>query len=278
MAVAALDEVPPVTPGTIATTGSRGQATTPHRLAAAVATVILLTAASAKTAKAHVAPSVNENNRYVKLTVFGDRVRLAYILYIGEIPGQAARQRLDKDGDGLVSEGESASFRDRWAKQVAASLHIEVAGQELPVHWSRAEVGLGDPRTSAGAFSLDLVAWLCPASGATELSLSDDLHLPEPGETELLAEESPGVAITRAVLGGEEGTRFRWTGAGGPIEEGFQLAWKADADAPPAPGRCSEPGGDQGPSAWRWWPLAAVGAALVAVLAALVIIKRRRKS
>lgn len=237
-----------------------------------------LTAAAAKPAKAHVAPSVNENNRYIKLTVFGDRVRLAYILYIGEIPGQAARQRLDKDRDGLISEDESASFRDQWAKQVAAALHVEIGGEALPIHWSRAEVGLGDPRASAGAFSLDLVAWLCPPGGAAELSISDDLHLPQPGETELLADESPDIEITRAVLGGEEGTRFRWTGAGGPIEQGFQLAWKAGPDAPPAPGRCSEPGTGKSPGLRRWWPVAAVAAALLAVLAVLFVVRRRRGS
>ena len=36
----------------------------------------------------HVAPSVDDNNRYLKVTPLGDGVRLAYTVFFGEIPGR----------------------------------------------------------------------------------------------------------------------------------------------------------------------------------------------
>ena len=226
-----------------------------------------------RTASGHVQPSVNTNNRYIKTTVFADRVRLAYIVYIGEIPGQAARARLDRDGDGLLSESETAVFRDQWAARVRDALAVESGGVELPVVWSSTSVGLGDPRTSSGAFSLDLVAWLCPPAGARSLRLVDTLVVPEAGESEVLAEESPGIEITRAEVGRTSGTRHTWNGPVHPIKDGLILEWRAGDDAPPAPGRCAEPPR----RSRRWWPLAISGAALLGMIAVLAIWFRRMR-
>jgi hypothetical protein len=223
-------------------------------------------------ARGHVAPSVEENNRYIKVTVFADRVRLAYILFMGEVPGRATRERLDADRDGVVSDREAHRFRDEWAARVAGALDIELGGAPAAPRWSIAEVGLGDRRTSSGAFSLDLVAWLCPDSGAPlRLDLRDRLRLPLPGESELLIEESPGTEITLATLAGDPGTRFRWTGAGGPIEKGLVLSWRADADAPRDPGACAAAIDPPAKDRRGWWLLVLGGAGLAVLAAAAAI-------
>lgn len=237
--------------------------------------VVIAVAAVAleRTASSHVQPSVTTNNRYIKMTVFADRVRLAYIVYIGEIPGQAARGRLDRDRDGLLSSSETTVFRDEWAARVHAALRVESGAVALPVVWSSADVGLGDPRTSAGAFSLDLIAWLCPPAGARSLRLTDTLVIPEAGESEVLAEESPGTEITRAELGSKIGTRHSWNGPSHPIKDGFVLEWRADDSAPPAPGRCAEPTSSSGGS-WWWW-LGLLAATLLLAAGALLVWRRR---
>lgn len=236
--------------------------------------ITIIGAVAKRTASGHVQPSVSTNNRYIKATVFADRVRLAYIVYIGEIPGQAARGRLDRDGDGLLTGAETAVFRDDWAARVKSALSIEAGATRLPVTWASADVGLGDPRTSSGAFSLDLIAWLCPPPGIRSIRLVDTLAIPEPGESELLAEETPGVEITRAELGDASGTRHTWNGAPHPITEGFVIEWRATGDAPPAPGRCAE---TPAPSQRPRWPFAIAGGAAALALAALVVWRRRQR-
>ena len=49
--------------------------------------MLAITLVTAQPARAHVAPSVDDNNRYVWVTPLGDRVRIAYTVLFGEIPG-----------------------------------------------------------------------------------------------------------------------------------------------------------------------------------------------
>ena len=47
------------------------------------------------TADAHVAPSVDDNNRYLKVTPSADRLRIAYTVFFGENQGRQMRAGLD---------------------------------------------------------------------------------------------------------------------------------------------------------------------------------------
>ena len=79
------------------------------------ALVLAITLASGL-AIAHVAPSVDDNNRYLKLTPQGDRVRLAYTVFFGEVPGATMRQAIDTSRDGSISEARarrSGAHRER---------------------------------------------------------------------------------------------------------------------------------------------------------------------
>src|SRR5690606_13336387 len=79
-------------------------------------TAAALVAAAAGPAHAHVAPSEDTNNRYVKLTPMADRVRIAYTILIGHAPGRLTRPSLDRDRDGAISDAEA----DTWARDLAA--------------------------------------------------------------------------------------------------------------------------------------------------------------
>src|SRR4051795_12424080 len=48
----------------------------------------------------HVAPSVDDNNRYLKVTPMADGIRFAYTVFFGEIPGASERKHIDANGDG----------------------------------------------------------------------------------------------------------------------------------------------------------------------------------
>src|SRR5438552_11039890 len=96
-------------------------------------------------AAAHVAPGVERDNRYLKLSLLGDRVRLAHTIFVGERPAAAERRRLDRDRDGALSEAELAGLRQRHAAAVAASIDLRIDGRAAPTTWSTMDVGLGSP-------------------------------------------------------------------------------------------------------------------------------------
>src|SRR6185436_9352806 len=108
----------------------------------------------AQIAHAHVAPSVDDNNRYLKLTPMGDRVRLAYTVFFGEIPGAEARRSIDANRDGTISEAEAQAFGTKVAADVAGALDVTVDGAQQRVVWADVVVGMGTQRTAAGAFAV----------------------------------------------------------------------------------------------------------------------------
>ena len=242
------------------------------RLALAAIAVTLLSG--------HVAPAVQDNNRYLRLTPLGDRVRLAYTVFYGEVPGASMRPSLDTNHDGKVDDAEAHAFGAQLATQIATALAVEVDGTAVPVHWSEIDVGMGTPAVAAGAFSVDLVTYLCLARprGAHHVRIRDRFVLARPGETEVKIEDSPGVTISRAHVGAANDPTydFRFAGPGGPIaDDGLDLAFVAGDDSVVADdGLCPAP-----PSPRRGGAVVVVACVVGALgLGAAWLVARRRRA
>lgn len=244
--------------------------------------LVLAITVVAQTAFAHVAPSKDDNNRYLKLTPSRDRVRLAYTVFFGEVPGAAARREIDDNHDGTISEGEAQRFGDKLAAEVAANLDIAVDKVQVKVGWSEVTVGMGSPSTSAGAFSIDMVTELC-AGGPNhhELILRDRYRLLHPGETEVRIEPPTGIEIHKERVGAatDPAHLYKFVGPGGPLaDDGIELAYTITDKAAAAEHACAVPDGDDEDK--KRIPAAVIigGAALVAfALAVVVTLVRRRK-
>src|SRR4051812_42791904 len=128
----------------------------------------------------HVAPSVDDNNRYLKVTPMADGIRFAYTVFFGEIPGASERKQIDGNGDGQIDDAESQRYGQKLAAQVAESVDIEIDGKAQPVRWSIVDVGMGTPQTAAGSFSVDLIAYPCgrPGPGKHTVRLRDQFRIP----------------------------------------------------------------------------------------------------
>jgi hypothetical protein len=255
------------------------------RLATAPALVLAgALAIGAGGAAAHVSSSVGDNNRYLKLTPLGDRVRLAYTVFYGKIPGFELRRSIDANHDGTINDAESQAFGAVVSRELAAALEVTVDGAPRPVAWSEVVVGMGTPDTIGGAFSLDLVASLCLGAprGKHVLELRDRYALARPGETEIRFEDSPGVTVDRARVGDDPypGIDYKIVGptpvlgAAGPAG-GIELAFTAGDKAVVGGDAACE---DAAPR--RGLPVVVTAGAAAAVgllLAAAVTIVRRRR-
>jgi hypothetical protein len=235
----------------------------------------------ARPAAAHVAPSVGDNNRYLKLTPLGDRVRLAYTVFYGEVPGAELRRAIDANHDGAIDDTESQAFGGRIADELAAALELTVDGARRPVTWSQVVVGMGTPRTAGGTFSIDLVASICltPPRGPHAIELRDRFQLAHPGETEIRFEDSPGVTIDHARVGddGDPGIDYKIIGPtpvlgdAGPAG-GIALAFTAGPRAVVASdAACARPAPPGAPTG----VIIGAAAAALAILAGAVTIARR---
>lgn len=205
--------------------------------------VLAITLAAAR-AEAHVSASVDDNNRYLKLTPAGDHVRLAYTVFYGEKPGAATRPQIDTNHDGDISEAEGAAFGQRLADQVRGDLTVTVDGIPTTVTWARVAVGMGTPSTSGGSFSIDLIAYLCldTPRGSHAFTLRDAVKLPKPGETEVHVEAPTGIAILAAKVGPlvDPDHDFKFAGHVPALAEpGLTVSFTANATAAVGEVRCA---------------------------------------
>ncbi|NVB78518.1 MAG: hypothetical protein HOV81_09010 [Kofleriaceae bacterium] len=228
------------------------------------------------------APSVDDNNRYIKVTPLGDGARIAYTVFFGEIPGASARQTIDKDGNGRIDEGEARRFGDDLASQVAAAVDVEIDGKPVRLTWRTVDVGMGSDQVAAGSFSIDMVAYLCGShgAGAHRIRVRDQFRVPRPGETEVKVEDSPGVTVSRAHVGDADDPShdFRFVGPGGPLsDEGLEVEYTSAASAPMV-GTCggAAAGEAHGAKAPRWIWIALGG--VVAAGVAIVVARRKIKA
>ena len=230
-------------------------------------------------AHAHVAPSVDDNNRYLKVTPQADRVRIAYTVFFGERPGAALRPSLDRDRDGAISEREAQVHGDRVAADVRAAMEVAVDGAQVPLAWKQVAVGLGSPATRAGAFSVDMVAYVCLArpGGRHAVRVRDRYRVPRPGETEVRVEDGLGIRVERARIGDASALNndFKFVGPGGPLaDDGLDVLYVA-SDTAPRSGECAAPapaGRGRVP-----WSVIAIAAGVLAAAAIAFAGSRRRR-
>lgn len=229
---------------------------------------------------AHVAPSVDDNNRYLKVTPFGDRVRIAYTVFFGEVPGAIERRTIDADRDGQITDAESHAFGTKIAAQVAAGLDVAVDGTSLALAWSTVDVGMGTSQVAAGSFSIDLVGYACLASprGDHRLVVKDRFRLPHPGETEVKVEDGPGISIHKARVGPADDPShdYRFAGPGGPLsDDGLELAFTAGPHSTVTQdGACRAP---TRASHAFWWGILIGAVSLIGLVTLFTVLALRNK-
>jgi nickel/cobalt transporter (NicO) family protein len=91
-------------------------------------------------------------NRYNGLAVGPDWIQLDRVVDMAELPTVQARQQMDADADGQVTDGEAAAWAREACRGAAAELVVKVAGQ--PVALTSTRVGLVFSTGQAGLLTL----------------------------------------------------------------------------------------------------------------------------
>lgn len=232
----------------------------------------------------HVAPSVDDNNRYLKVTPLRNGVRLAYTVFFGEIPGASERRSIDTNRDGRIDDDEANRFAAKLGTEVSAAIDIEVDGAAQRIIWDLVSAGMGSDAVNAGSFSIDLVAFACGSTaGSHKILVRDQFRIPRPGETEVKVEDSPGVTIQRAHVGPADDPShdFRFAGPGGPLsDDGLELEFSATDKTPTVPpGKCTaSAAAATSARSGGWWRWLVIGAAFAVVLGVAFVLWRRRQT
>jgi nickel/cobalt transporter (NicO) family protein len=157
--------------------------------------VVVLAALAAAVAVAGAAPAAAHPlgnftvNSYSGLRVGPDRLVVDYVLDLAEIPAFQARQAIDRDRDGKVSDAEAAGWRGRECPRLAGGLRATVDGRPLPLEVTTAAVAF--PAGVGGLPTLRLecalAAPLPAAAGRHDLAYHDGNQADRVGWREITA-------------------------------------------------------------------------------------------
>jgi len=166
----------------------RGTATWPRRVVVLAVLAAALAVAGAAPAAAHPLGNFTVNS-YSGLRVAPDRLVVDYVLDMAEIPAFQARQAIDGDRDGKLSDAEAAGWRDRECRQLAGGLRATVDGRPLSLQVTTAAVafpaGVGGLRTLR--LECALAAPFPTAGGHHDLAYSDGNQAGRVGWREITA-------------------------------------------------------------------------------------------
>jgi nickel/cobalt transporter (NicO) family protein len=157
---------------------------------AAVLAVLAAALAVAGAAPAAAHPLGNFTvNSYSGLRVGPDRLVVDYVLDMAEIPAFQARQGIDGDRDGEVSDAEAAGWRDRECPRLAGGLRATVDGRPLSLGVTTAAVafppGVGGLQTLR--LECALAAPLPTGGGRHDLAYTDGNQAGRVGWREITA-------------------------------------------------------------------------------------------
>jgi ABC-type nickel/cobalt efflux system permease component RcnA len=158
--------------------------------------IVLVVAGAPARAEAH--PLGNFTvNQYSRLDVGREAVRLRYLVDMAEIPAFQERQAIDTDGDGQVSEAESAAYLAKQAPALIGGLRLAVNG--APATLRVVEQNISFPEGQGGLLTLrialDLETAIANATQPVALDYSDGNFAERIGWREIVVRPGDGVTL-----------------------------------------------------------------------------------
>lgn|GEM_PF-2853811 len=226
--------------------------------------------------EAHPEFNPTHTNRYLKITVLGDELRLVYSVLYGQGPAAAALRAADLDANGRVDGDEAGKLGAALRNRVLAGLSLSVDGQPAKLELETPTIGFlggtAETEVAPNPFTVDLVARVrLPKQPQHALVVDDRTELADLGENEVHIEDGPNaelIGTARGVLPAQptRETRFVFVGARQSVIEDRSISarWRHKAAT-----------SAQTPSSLlQWWWVGLV----LAALAAIGWLARRRKT
>lgn len=139
-------------------------------------------------------------NRYSRLTVSGEEIRLTYIIDMAEIPTHQERSRMDRNGDHLVDAAEQDAYVAHLVDTLPGQLTLYLNGR--PQAWRLEQADLTFPTGQAGLPTLRLVTeWttlLAAQPGPWQADYRDTSYADRLGWQEIIVQAAAGATLEAA--------------------------------------------------------------------------------
>jgi ABC-type nickel/cobalt efflux system permease component RcnA len=146
-------------------------------------------------------------NRYSRIELYGDALRLQYVLDMAEIPAFQEADTIDRDGDGANSQDEQEGYLAAKAAELRESLGLRLNGERADL--TVLATGIAFPEGQAGLNTLRITMLLQARmpSGPVTLDFADGNYSDRVGWKEIVVRPADGVVLSSSTASAEDVSR-----------------------------------------------------------------------
>ena len=152
-------------------------------------------------------PSLGE--RYFKLDVREDSVRVVYGLTYSARHGDGVRRDADKNRDGQIDETEARGLGEVYRQKVSSDVTLSIGGQPKQLTWSQPYLGQVAGPIGPGIVTIELTAEAELGTGAQVILLDDRAEFTGIYRSTATTSIAPEVELTKSGRGAEPRGRER---------------------------------------------------------------------
>jgi ABC-type nickel/cobalt efflux system permease component RcnA len=139
-------------------------------------------------------------NRYSRLELYADAVRVRYVLDMAEIPALQEMPSIDTNGDGDVSPSESDAYLRQRASEIADNLTLKLNGSDARVDILATDISFPEGQATLRTLRIGLLLQ-SPTSGATlSLEYDDANYKDRIGWKEVVLRPAEGVQVSHSTV------------------------------------------------------------------------------
>ncbi len=146
-------------------------------------------------------------NRYSRIELYSDAVRVHYVLDMAEIPAFQETDAIDADGDGETGDAESSAYLARKAEEIREVLFLSLNGDETDLALLESEIAYPEGQAGLRTLRITLLLQAPVPNGLVSLKLRDDNYSDRVGWKEILVKPAEGVVLTESSVASEDVSR-----------------------------------------------------------------------
>jgi nickel/cobalt exporter len=135
-------------------------------------------------------------NRYSRLEVYSDAVRIRYILDMAEIPAFQELPEIDTNGDDDLTSSENQAYLSRKSQEIAGNLRLTVNGSELHPTVLSSEIGYPEGQAGLPTLRMSLSLHASISDSKVDIAYTDDNYADRIGWKEVVVRPAEGVTLS----------------------------------------------------------------------------------
>src|SRR5438128_7389882 len=134
-------------------------------------------------------------NRYSRLELYSDAIRVRYVLDMAEIPTFQEIDSIDLDGDGQPSASENAVYLDGKSPQILNGLHLTANGSPLDLRVLTRDISYPQGQAGLRTLRLNLLFQAPVSSALAAVEYRDDNYSDRIASKHIVSQPAAGTAV-----------------------------------------------------------------------------------